>query len=48
MHAAPPTTFVCPTCGERLVVDAAVREALLEHGCVFCGAAVGPTAFDKE
>jgi len=48
MHASSPTTFACSTCGERLVVDAAVREALLEHGCVFCGAVVEPTAFHAE
>lgn len=48
MHASPPTTFACPNCGERLAVGAAVREALLEHGCVFCGAAVDATAFEEE
>lgn len=37
-------TFVCPGCGESVDVNAAMKEALLEQGCVLCGTL--PTAED--
>lgn len=33
-------TFVCPECRHSFEVDDAMREALLEAGCVVCGAPV--------
>ena len=42
----PPTfTFVCPECEEDLEVNDRMKEALTEHGCVICGAAVSEAAF---
>jgi len=38
-------TFVCPGCSEELAVDEAMRDALVEKGCVICGAAVTVDAF---
>ncbi|MBP1954737.1 putative nucleic acid-binding Zn ribbon protein [Halarchaeum rubridurum] len=38
-------TFVCPECGESLDVNASMRDALLDRGCVICGASVSPSAF---
>lgn len=40
-------TFVCPDCGESLAVNASMRDALIEKGCVVCGAAVTAAAFTK-
>jgi len=38
-------TFVCPECGESLTVNGSMRDALLERGCVICGADVSSAAF---
>lgn len=37
--------FVCPACGESLEVNDAMREALVEKGCVVCGASLTTDAF---
>ncbi|ESP89989.1 DUF7560 family zinc ribbon protein [Candidatus Halobonum tyrrellensis] len=37
--------FDCPACGEAVEVDASMREALVSHGCVVCGARVSTRAF---
>jgi len=37
--------FVCPRCDESLEVNASMREALIERGCVVCGTAVTAEAF---
>ncbi|MFQ3295649.1 MAG: hypothetical protein ACI9PP_002271 [Halobacteriales archaeon] len=37
--------FVCPECGERVIVNGGVREALLENGCVICDADLSPSDF---
>ena len=37
--------FVCPRCGERIVVNASMRRAMLEGGCVVCDASVSPSDF---
>lgn len=39
--------FICPTCDETLEVNASMRDALLEKGCVICGAAVTSEAFSE-
>lgn len=41
-------TFVCPECRERLAVNASMRDALLEKGCVICGSDVTPASFSGE
>jgi uncharacterized protein YlaI len=30
--------FVCHECGERIIVNGGVREALLANGCILCDA----------
>lgn len=40
--------FTCPRCEEGLVVNASMREALIEKGCVICGAAVTEADFSPE
>jgi len=40
--------FECPHCGERTMVDGAVRELLVADGCVSCGRAVPVEAFDRR
>jgi predicted RNA-binding Zn-ribbon protein involved in translation (DUF1610 family) len=37
--------FVCPECGESLEVNGSMRDALVENGCVICGAAVSQDSF---
>lgn len=37
--------FVCPECGERVIVNGGVRGALLENGCVLCDADLSPSDF---
>ncbi len=37
--------FVCPACDERLEVNGSMKSALLERGCVICGASVSAEAF---
>jgi transcription initiation factor IIE alpha subunit len=41
-------TFVCPACDEELAVDDAMKDALLEHGCVVCGTTVTADAFSED
>jgi len=33
-------TFVCPECGEAIDVNRSMRDALISHGCVICGAGI--------
>ena len=37
--------FVCPACDERLEVNESMKAALVERGCVICGASVSPDSF---
>lgn len=37
--------FVCPGCGESIRVNAAMRDALTNNGCVLCGTSVSANAF---
>ena len=39
--------FECPHCGERTVVDGAVRDLLVADGCVVCGRPVPAEAFSR-
>ncbi|WP_251343478.1 DUF7560 family zinc ribbon protein [Haloplanus halophilus] len=48
MNGGTDLTFHCPDCGESMAVNAPMREALLEHGCVVCGSAVSRNAFSPS
>lgn len=48
MTTASDYTFVCPECGESLSVNASMRDALVEKGCVICGAAVPSAVFSSS
>ncbi len=39
--------FSCPTCGETLEVNRSMMEALIDKGCVICGADVTDQAFSQ-
>lgn len=39
-------TFRCGECGESIEVDAPMREAMMDKGCVICGAAVPDSSFE--
>ncbi|MFB6071640.1 MAG: hypothetical protein ABEJ88_01590 [Halobacterium sp.] len=39
--------FACPECGETMVVNPAMQDALEENGCVVCGASVPADAFTE-
>lgn len=40
--------FRCPECEEELTVNGAMRSALIDKGCVICGAAVSSADFVAE
>lgn len=40
--------FVCDECSESLQVNDAMRETLIEKGCVICSAPVSPAEFSPE
>lgn len=37
--------FVCPACEESMEVNPSMRDALVENGCVVCGATVTTSDF---
>ncbi|MGM0591632.1 MAG: DUF7560 family zinc ribbon protein [Halobacteriota archaeon] len=37
--------FVCPECGESLMVNGPMKDALIDKGCVVCGSDVSGNAF---
>jgi hypothetical protein len=41
----PQFVFDCPACEAEVAVDAGIRSALLEDGCVRCRQSVTPDAF---
>lgn len=45
MTASEEFTFVCPDCGETMDVNASMRDALLQNGCVICSSPVTDAAF---
>lgn len=45
MSASEEFVFTCPECGESMSVNAAMRDALVENGCVVCGWDVSDEAF---
>ncbi|WP_424018854.1 DUF7560 family zinc ribbon protein [Halorientalis pallida] len=48
MATGPDYTFACPECDESMSVNASMRDALVEHGCVVCGTSVTPTVFSSS
>jgi predicted RNA-binding Zn-ribbon protein involved in translation (DUF1610 family) len=40
--------FHCPDCGESMAVNAPMREALLDHGCVVCGTSLSSADFRSD
>jgi len=40
--------FLCPECNESMKLDNSMRDALIERGCVICGATVTTDAFTKD
>ncbi|MFP8956867.1 hypothetical protein ACLI4Y_09070 [Natrialbaceae archaeon A-CW3] len=38
--------FVCPECTQSITVNASMRSALVENGCVVCGSSVSPNHFE--
>ncbi|SEK28990.1 DUF7560 family zinc ribbon protein [Haloferax larsenii] len=38
-------TFECPDCGESMMVNASMRDALIDNGCVICGSTVSQQSF---
>lgn len=47
MSAGEEYVFVCPDCEESMEVNASMRDALVENGCVICGSSVSPDAFTR-
>lgn len=45
MSTSEEIVFTCPECGETMVVNPAMRDALRSNGCVVCGASVSDDAF---
>lgn len=39
--------FVCPACGEGVIVDRQVRDAMLAEGCVVCSSRVSANCFES-
>lgn len=37
--------FTCPGCGQRIEVNGAMREAILENGCPVCSTTVATEHF---
>lgn len=48
MSPSEDVVFACPDCGETMQVNPAMRDALLENGCVVCGSEVPGDAFDTD
>lgn len=40
--------FVCPECAQAIEVNASMRKALIDNGCVVCGAAVSKGSFSRS
>lgn len=47
-HGEAQYRFTCDECGESLQVNGAMRETLLEKGCVICSGAVTSDEFSPE
>lgn len=40
--------FVCPECAESIAVNEQMKEAIVNYGCIICGAAISASAFTAE
>ncbi len=40
--------FTCSDCGQRIEVNASMREAILSSGCPVCTAPVAPADFEES
>lgn len=40
--------FVCPECRETISLNGPMRTAMIENGCVVCGAEVGAENFERN
>lgn len=47
MEDAVDFVFDCPECGESMAVNASMRTALIDNGCVICSARVSPDSFSS-
>jgi transcription elongation factor Elf1 len=48
MATDPDDTFACPECDESISVNGSMRDALVENGCVVCGASVTNAVFSSS
>ncbi|SEO69779.1 hypothetical protein SAMN05216388_101730 [Halorientalis persicus] len=48
MATGPDYTFACPECDESISVNGSMRDALVENGCVVCGASVTNAVFSSS
>lgn len=39
--------FECPNCAESIEVNEPMKTAIVESGCIVCGAAISQTAFEE-
>lgn len=39
--------FSCPECGESMEVNESMKDALIENGCVICGAPITDDEFRR-
>lgn len=39
------TEFRCPSCGQEIEINEAIREAILTNGCPVCSSSVAPEHF---
>ncbi|WP_312907411.1 DUF7560 family zinc ribbon protein [Natronosalvus caseinilyticus] len=47
MSASEDYRFVCPECAQAITVNASMRDALVENGCVVCGSTVSRADFEE-
>ena len=40
MSSTTPTQFVCPECNQSIAINDAMKQTLLDAGCVVCGAPI--------
>jgi predicted nucleic acid-binding Zn ribbon protein len=48
MQAMAPLQFRCPECAESVTVNEEMKDAMLEKGCIICGAALSATDFTER
>lgn len=48
MNGSAEFLFECPDCGETIEVNGSMKAAIVESGCVVCGADISPAAFEEH